>query len=105
PGGLHEVKAPESPADWLPPVCRGLAEGQVSGVIETPGGYGIARLEKVTPGGVPSFVEAQRQIREILRRQKAEARRKQVLVDLRRKVPVEYFPPGRRIAGPRRRGE
>jgi hypothetical protein len=105
PGGLHEVEAPESPADWLPPVCRGLAEGQVSGLIETPGGCGIARFEKVIAGGVPPFVEAQQQIREILRRRKAEALREQILAELRRKVPVEYFPAGRRIAGLRRSGE
>lgn len=61
--GSYIVKPVDEAIFTLPP-------GQVSGPIEGPKGWHIVRVDELQKGGAVSFVEAQEEIRRILREQK-----------------------------------
>jgi len=96
-GGLHEVEAPETPPDWLPPLCEGLKPGEVSAVRETPAGFCIVRLEQVVPSRIPAFQEVQDEIRAVLTRRKTEEVEREVIEKLRAGAHVEWLPGGRQL--------
>jgi len=91
----------------------GAKPGESSDLFDDENGYYLARLESVTPGGVPSLDQAKNDIRATLQRQKAVA----ALADPARKLatvaagssleqagrllntPVEKTPPFTRLSG------
>jgi len=96
-GGLREVEAPLDEPDWLPPVCRGLESGQVSGVQRTGAGCVIAKLEQVVPSHVPPFEQAQGEIERALRERKAAELRSKLILQLHKAVPVQCTPAGEEL--------
>ncbi len=98
-GGLREVEASRTSSDWLPPLCRGLKPGEVSGVQKSEAGYCIARLEKVIPSHVPSFEEVQQAMRAALSRRKREEAQRELIDRLRSSAHVQYLPAGEKLLG------
>jgi parvulin-like peptidyl-prolyl isomerase len=70
-----------------------LQPGQISGLIETPGGYHIVKvLEREYDGLRPLDIKVQSECHAKLQRQYREIERKKLIDDLWRKGTVEIFP-------------
>ena len=66
-----------------------LKPGEVSGVIKTPSGFHIVKLEERIPGRVKSFEEVKPDIEERLYKKKSDERFNQWLVDMKREATIE----------------
>jgi hypothetical protein len=99
-GGLRVVDAPPAFPDWLPRLCEGLKEGEVSGVQQTDAGFCIAKLERAEPSRIASFPEVQEQIREALTVQARQEARRSLVERLREGGNVQPYPAGQKMLGP-----
>jgi peptidyl-prolyl cis-trans isomerase SurA len=101
-----EEKAPRGRLNWdgigttrqtvpldVAPTVWALQPGQISGLIETPGGYHIVKvLEREYDGLRPLDIKVQTECHDKLQRQYRENERKKLIDDLWRKGTVEIFP-------------
>ena len=70
-------------------VVFGLPKGGISGIVKSPYGYHIFKLEDTRKAGTISLADASREIAERLRRDKQDARYKQWLKELRARTKFE----------------
>ena len=69
-----------------------LKPGEVSGVIKTPSGFHIVKLEERIPGRVKSFEEVKPEIEERLYKKKSEERFNQWLAEMKKEATIEIRP-------------
>jgi peptidyl-prolyl cis-trans isomerase SurA len=69
-----------------------LKPGEVSGIIKTPSGYHIIKLEERIPGRAKSFDEVKPDIEERLYKKKSEERFKQWLAEMKKEATIEIRP-------------
>jgi len=98
-GGLRVVDAPPALPDWLPRLCEGLKEGEVSAAQQTDAGFCIAKLERAEPSRTASFPEVQEQIRETLTAQARREARQSLVERLREGGNVQPYPAGQKMLG------
>lgn len=70
----------------------GLAEGQVSGIVESPFGFHILKVDQKRKAGRPDLEEAREGILEILRQRKSAEALDRLVVELRAGARIETFP-------------
>jgi parvulin-like peptidyl-prolyl isomerase len=75
------------PADFN--VVFGLPRGGISGIVKSPYGFHIFKLEDKRPAGRRSIEEAGKEIESKLRREKQEKRFKQWMKELRSRTKFE----------------
>jgi hypothetical protein len=98
-GGLRRVEVPEDDPGWVPAVCEGLSEGEISDVQKTAAGCSIAQLEKIVPAHVAPFEEVQDQIRKRLIDNKRRDARKKLIEQLRKEAHIKVLPPAQDMVG------
>ncbi len=86
-GDLGYFARGEMPSDFN--VVFSLPKGGISGVVKSPYGYHIFKLEDRKPAGKRSFEEASAEISERLQREKQDARFRQWLHELRSRTKFE----------------
>jgi peptidyl-prolyl cis-trans isomerase SurA len=69
-----------------------LKPGEVSGIIRTPSGFHIVKLEERIPGRVKTFEEVKPEIEDRLYKKKSEERFNQWLVELKKEATIEIRP-------------
>jgi len=69
-----------------------LKPGDVSGIIKTPSGFHIVKLEERIPGRVKSFEEVKPDIEERLYKKKSDERFNQWLVEMKKEATIEIRP-------------
>ena len=69
-----------------------LKPGEVSGIIRTPSGFHIVKLEQRIPGRVKTFEEVKPEIEDRLYKKKSEERFNQWLVELKKEATIEIRP-------------
>ena len=69
-----------------------LKPGEVSGVIRTPSGFHIVKLEERLPGRTKSFEEAKADIEERLYKKKSDERFNQWLAEMKKEATIEIRP-------------
>jgi peptidyl-prolyl cis-trans isomerase SurA len=69
-----------------------LKPGEVSGIIRTPSGFHIVKLEERIPGRVKSFEEVKPEIEERLYKKKSDERFNQWLAEMKKEATVEIRP-------------
>jgi peptidyl-prolyl cis-trans isomerase SurA len=69
-----------------------LKPGEVSGIIKTPSGFHIVKLEERIPGRVKSFEEVKPEIEERLYKKKSDERFNQWLAEMKKEATVEIRP-------------
>lgn len=80
--------------DMLPEIEQTVVKlkpGEVSGLISTPAGFHIIKLEERTAGKAKPFEEVKGEIEELLYRKKSEERFNQWLADLRKGAAIEII--------------
>ena len=73
-------------------VLEQLNPGEVSGVIKTPSGFHIVKLEERIPGRVKSFEEVKSDIEERLYKKKSDERFNQWLAEMKMEATIEIRP-------------
>jgi len=68
---------------------RGLKEGEISSVVETPAGFHILQVTEISAGKVRQFDSVKEEIRRILREQKTEERFKEWTQNLRKEAYID----------------
>jgi len=86
-GDLGYFAQGEMPADFN--VVFGLTKGGISGIVKSPYGYHIFKLEDRRPAGKISLENASKEINEKLRRAKEDSRYKQWFKELRSRTKFE----------------
>ena len=69
-----------------------LKPGEVSGIIKTPSGFHIIKLEERIPGRVKSFEEVKPEIEERLYKKKSDERFSQWLAEMKKEATIEIRP-------------
>jgi peptidyl-prolyl cis-trans isomerase SurA len=68
---------------------RGLKEGEISSLVETPAGFHILQVNEISAGKVRQFDSVKEEIRRILREQKTEERFKEWTQNLRKEAYID----------------
>jgi peptidyl-prolyl cis-trans isomerase SurA len=68
---------------------RGLKEGEISSLVETPAGFHILQVNEISAGKVRQFDSVKEEIRRILREQKTEERFKEWTQGLRKEAYID----------------
>ena len=92
PGGLHEVALPKDQPDWRPPVLKGLAAGQTSGVLQVGESLAIVQFMGIREPHVISFADAQGAISQALLEHKRADAQAAWVATLKRKARIVYLP-------------
>lgn len=77
-----------SPPSVVEPAIKGLSAGQMSPIVEDYRGYYIVRVVERIPASRISFEEAQAEIREKVKTQRASSAIEKYLADLRKRFPI-----------------
>jgi peptidyl-prolyl cis-trans isomerase SurA len=80
--------------DMLPEIesaVIGMRAGEISGIVNTPAGFHIIKLEERKPGEVKPFNEVKGSVEELLFKKKSEERFKQWVAELRNAAAIEII--------------
>jgi peptidyl-prolyl cis-trans isomerase SurA len=90
-GSLGVFKKGDMQGEFVQLLDR-LQPGEVSGIIRTPSGFHIVKLEQRIPGRIKTFEEVKPEIEDRLYKKKSEERFNQWLIELKKEATIEIRP-------------